>query len=96
MLQRFYDPEHGRITVGFGEISAHFTLRDLRSKWGTVSQEPTLFDRTIAENIAYGDNSRPVTMDEIIGAAKMANAHNFIVQLPQVYFISDEIRGVYC
>ena len=87
LLQRFYDPEQGRIKVGLDEISSDITLKDLRSKISIVSQEPTLFDRTIAENIAYGDNSRKVTMDEIITAARTANAHNFIVQLPQVFFL---------
>ena len=55
-----------------------------RSQIGIVSQEPTLFDRTIAENIKYGDNSRTVSMDEVVEAAKMANIHNFIASLPQV------------
>lgn len=51
---------------------------------GIVSQEPILFDYSIRENIAYGDNSREVSMDEIVKAAKMANIHNFISSLPQV------------
>lgn len=56
----------------------------LRRHVGIVSQEPTLFDATIAENIAYGDNSRSIPMDEIIDAAVKANAHNFISSLPMV------------
>ena len=59
-------------------------LRWTRSQVGIVSQEPILFDRTIAENIAYGDNSRDVTMDEIVDAAKKSNIHSFIAQLPLV------------
>jgi len=51
---------------------------------GLVSQEPILFDCSIAENIAYGDNSRTVGMDEIITAAREANIHNFIESLPKV------------
>lgn len=92
MLERFYDPEHGRVIIGDDEISRDITLKDLRSKLSIVSQEPTLFDRTIAENIAYGDNDRKVAMHEIIAAAKTANAHNFINQFPQVrlsVFISE-------
>ena len=85
MLQRFYDPLHGHIKIGDNEISRDLALEDLRSKLSIVSQEPILFDRTIAENIAYGNNSRKVTIDEIISAAKTANAHNFIAQLPQVF-----------
>lgn len=94
LLQRFYDPENGRVIIGDDEISRDITLKDLRSKLSIVSQEPTLFDRTIAENIAYGDNDRKVEMNEIIEAAKTANVHNFIVQLPQVsfYFIEIEIN----
>jgi ATP-binding cassette subfamily B (MDR/TAP) protein 1 len=60
------------------------TLRSLRLQLGIVSQEPVLFDRTIAENVAYGDNSRTVPMSEIIDAAKKANIHNFISTLPLV------------
>ena len=55
-----------------------------RSKMGIVSQEPVLFDRTLAENIMYGDNERNVSMDEVVDAAKRANIHNFIATLPQV------------
>lgn len=50
-----------------------------------MAQEPALFDRTLAENIAYGDNSRSVPMDEIITAAKMANIHSFVASLPSGY-----------
>jgi len=59
-------------------------MRLLRLQLGIVSQEPVLFDRTIAENIAYGDNSRKVPMAEIIEAATQANIHNFITSLPAV------------
>ena len=65
-------------------------LRDINLKWwrsqvGIVTQEPTLFNVSIAENLAYGDLSRQVPMSEIIEAAKNANIHDFIQQLPQVY-----------
>ena len=56
----------------------------LRSQIGLVSQEPVLFDCSIRENIEYGDNSRQVTMDEVIAAARMANIHNFVDSLPLV------------
>ena len=56
----------------------------IRGQLGIVSQEPVLFDRTIAENIMYGDNERKVSMDEVVEAAKMANIHTFIASLPQV------------
>lgn len=65
-------------------------VANLRSHIGLVSQEPVLFSYSLAENIAYGDNSRKVEMDEIISAARQANIHNFIASLPQVsrYFSS--------
>lgn len=62
-------------------------IRTMNIKWmrqhiGVVSQEPVLFGTTIAENIRYGREN--VTMEEVERAAKNANAHNFIVQLPKV------------
>lgn len=59
-------------------------ISTLRANLGIVSQEPVLFDRTIAENIAYGDNSRTVPIEEIVRAAKQANVHTFISALPSV------------
>lgn len=56
----------------------------LRSQIGIVSQEPVLFDCTLSENIAYGDNSRTATQAEIEEAAKAANIHSFIEGLPKV------------
>lgn len=84
LLQRFYDPEQGRINIGLDEISTDISMDDLRSKLSIVSQEPVLFEKSISANIAYGDNKRVVTMPEIIEAAKIANIHDFIVQLPLV------------
>ena len=57
----------------------------LRSHIGIVSQEPILFGCSIADNIAYGDNSRQVSQDEIEAAAKSANIHSFINSLPMVW-----------
>ena len=59
----------------------------LRGQMGLVAQEPVLFDLTIRENITYGDNSRDVHMDEIIAAARLANIHSFIENLPLVGYI---------
>ena len=67
-----------------GKDSQSYNVQWLRAQMGIVSQEPVLFDASIAENIAYGDNSRKVEMDEIIDAAKKANIHNFISELPAV------------
>ena len=64
----------------------------LRSQIGLVSQEPVLFDRSIRENIQYGDNSREVTMDEVIAAARMANIHSFVESLPQARIALSSIQ----
>ena len=61
----------------------------LRSQLGIVSQEPVLFDCSIADNIKYGDNSRDVSMDEVVKAAKNANIHDFIEGLPEVLTQND-------
>jgi ABC-type multidrug transport system fused ATPase/permease subunit len=66
-------------------LTIDFSLFCLSSLVGIVSQEPVLFDMSIQENIAYGDNSRPdIPLDEIIHVAKQANIHDFIQTLPQV------------
>jgi len=57
----------------------------VRSRIGIVSQEPVLFDGTLADNISYGDNSRKASMDEVVEAAKQANIHSFIASLPLGY-----------
>uniref|UniRef100_A0A182J704 ABC-type xenobiotic transporter n=1 Tax=Anopheles atroparvus TaxID=41427 RepID=A0A182J704_ANOAO len=84
MLLRYYDPDNGKVDID-GISSTEYSLSRIRSHMGLVSQEPVLFDRTIAENIAYGDNTRDIPMAEVIDAAKMANIHEFIVNLPKGY-----------
>jgi ATP-binding cassette, subfamily B, bacterial len=82
MLARFFDPWSGTISLD-GVNLREIRLADLRRQIGLVLQEPFLFPRTVAENIAYG---RPdATMEEIERAAKLANADEFIVELPQGY-----------
>ncbi|XP_065439340.1 ATP-dependent translocase ABCB1-like isoform X2 [Chrysemys picta bellii] len=84
LLERFYDPMVGQVFAdGFDTKSLH--LQWLRSKLGIVSQEPILFDCSIAENIQYGDNSRVVSQEEVEEAAKAANIHTFIENLPEKY-----------
>uniref|UniRef100_A0A3P9IEA7 Bile salt export pump n=1 Tax=Oryzias latipes TaxID=8090 RepID=A0A3P9IEA7_ORYLA len=84
LLERFYDPDHGRVLID-GHDSKHVNVPYLRSKIGIVSQEPILFDCSIAENIKYGDNSREMSMDEVILAAKKAQLHDFVTALPEQY-----------
>uniref|UniRef100_A0A673H3J2 Multidrug resistance protein 1-like n=1 Tax=Sinocyclocheilus rhinocerous TaxID=307959 RepID=A0A673H3J2_9TELE len=84
LLERFYDPAAGQVFVD-GNDSRSMNLAWLRTQMGLVSQEPILFDCTIAENIQYGDNSRDVSQEEIEEAAKKANIHHFILGLPEKY-----------
>ncbi|KAM4705168.1 ATP-dependent translocase ABCB1-like [Rhinophrynus dorsalis] len=79
LIQRFYDPEEGTITIDGQDIRS-LNTKYLREIIGVVSQEPVLFDTTIAENIRYGRED--VTMEEIVKATKEANAYNFIMKLP--------------
>ncbi|XP_038572718.1 bile salt export pump isoform X2 [Micropterus salmoides] len=84
LLERFYDPDHGRVLID-GHDSTRVNVPFLRSKIGIVSQEPILFDCSIAENIKYGDNSREIGMNEVISAAKKAQLHDFVISLPEKY-----------
>ncbi|KAF5272694.1 hypothetical protein FQA39_LY07721 [Lamprigera yunnana] len=84
LLERFYDPNSGTISVDNKGI-VEMNLTALRSQLGIVSQEPNLFSVTIGENIAYGDNCRHVADTEIIEAARKANIHDFIMSLPLGY-----------
>lgn len=84
--------ESGFLDVEKQSIEA-LNLPWLRSKIGLVSQEPILFDRTIAENIKYGDNERDVSMEEVIEAARKANIHNFVSSLPSGYATNVGNRG---
>ncbi|XP_066054219.1 ATP-dependent translocase ABCB1 isoform X1 [Chamaea fasciata] len=84
LLERFYDPLDGEMLFD-GKNAKALNIQWLRAQIGIVSQEPILFDFTIAENIAYGDNSRQVSFEEIVTAAKEANIHSFIDSLPDKY-----------
>lgn len=67
-----------------GRESTRVNVAFLRSKIGIVSQEPILFDCSIAENIRYGDNQRELSMNDVISAAKKAQLHDFVMSLPEV------------
>ncbi|XP_060086046.1 ATP-dependent translocase ABCB1-like [Ylistrum balloti] len=92
LIERFYDPDEGVV------LFDRYPIPDLNVQWlreqiGIVSQEPILFDCSIAENIAYGDNTREIPMDEIIAAARKANVHEFISSLPDGYETSVGDKG---
>jgi ATP-binding cassette, subfamily B, bacterial len=82
LLPRFYDINKGRILLDGVDIK-DLTLKSLRKQISIVLQEPLLFSGTIADNIRYG--RLDATHDEIVEAAKAANAHDFISRLPQGY-----------
>uniref|UniRef100_H0VLE6 ATP binding cassette subfamily B member 1 n=1 Tax=Cavia porcellus TaxID=10141 RepID=H0VLE6_CAVPO len=84
LLERFYNPISGTVFVDGKEIQ-QLNVQWLRAQLGIVSQEPILFDCSIGENIAYGDNSRTVSQEEIEQAAREANIHQFIESLPNKY-----------
>jgi ATP-binding cassette subfamily B protein len=91
LLTRFYDPTAGQILLD-GVDLRDYRLTDLRNQFALVLQEPVLFATSIGENIAY---ARPgANHDEIVAAAKAANAHDFIMGLPQGYDTSVGERGV--
>lgn len=84
LIERYYDADEGVVTLDKYSLR-ELRLIDARKGIGLVQQEPVLFDRTIAENIAYGDNSGHPSIDEIIDSAKQANIHNFVTSLPMGY-----------
>ncbi|XP_061918788.1 ATP-dependent translocase ABCB1-like isoform X1 [Entelurus aequoreus] len=84
LLERFYETIDGTVMLDSKSVK-ELNIHWLRSQIGIVSQEPVLFDCSLAENIAYGDNSRTVTMEEIKAAAEAANIHSFIENLPKKY-----------
>ncbi|XP_061840917.1 bile salt export pump-like [Nerophis lumbriciformis] len=84
LLERFYDPDKGKVLID-GRDSTLVNVSFLRSKIGIVSQEPILFDCSIADNIKYGDNSRAIGTNEVIAAAKKSQLHDFVMSLPEKY-----------
>ena len=82
LLTRFYDVSDGRILMDGVDIR-EYKLSDFRDQFGIVLQDAVLFSTTVAENISYGRNK--ATEEEIVQAAELANAHDFIVNLPDGY-----------
>jgi subfamily B ATP-binding cassette protein MsbA len=82
LLPRFYDPLEGRITIDGVDIR-DLTVASLRGLMGIVTQETILFNDSVRNNIAYGRAETP--LEDVIAAAKVANAHEFIMRLPNGY-----------
>ena len=91
LIPRFYDPQRGRVLIDGHDVRT-LTLESLRRQISMVPQEPVLFSGTIADNIRYG--RLRASMDEIITAARAANAHDFIERLPGGYHADIGERGV--
>ncbi|HEY9666964.1 MAG TPA: ABC transporter ATP-binding protein [Coleofasciculaceae cyanobacterium] len=91
LLPRFYDPTEGRIAID-GKDLKEFDIRSLRQAMGIVSQDTFLFNHSLRYNIAYG--LKDVTEEEVIAAAKRANAYEFIAQLPEGFDTVIGDRGI--
>lgn len=91
LINRTYDTSAGRVLVDGVDVR-DWTLESLRSQIGNIEQDIFLFSRTIAENIAFGDDD--ASRDEIIDAAKKAQAHDFILTFPEGYETVIGQRGV--
>jgi ATP-binding cassette subfamily B (MDR/TAP) protein 1 len=82
LLQRFYSPYSGEILLDGRDIGG-LNAEWLRSQIGLVSQEPVLFATSIRENILFGNEA--ASLKQVVAAAKMSNAHDFIIKLPHGY-----------
>ena len=91
LLPRFYDPEAGEIIID-GIPIRDLVISDVRALMGIVSQETILFNGPVFDNIAFG--LKDVSMDAVIAAAKVANAHEFIEKMPEGYQTNIGDRGV--
>lgn len=90
LIQRFYDPEEGAIYLD-GTDLRDFKQKSLRNSIGIVLQEPLLFNESIRNNIAYG--KKEASIDEIMAAAKVANIHDRIMEMPDGYMSAAGERG---
>lgn len=94
LLQRFYDPDHGTVTLDGVDLRS-LKVSWLRQQMGLVAQEPVLFDDTIWANITYGAPAGVSTSwEEVVAAAELAGAHDFISSLPCGYDTRVGARGV--
>ena len=91
LIPRFYDPDEGSISIDGIDIR-NVSTRDLRALMGNVNQDPILFNDTIFNNIVFGVEN--ATMEQVVAAAKIANAHEFIITKPEGYDTCIGDRGV--
>jgi len=94
LIPRFYQPQKGDIFIDTMPIDK-IQIQSLRSHIGIVFQDPYLFANTVAYNIRIGaEDPNTVTLDEVVSAAKLANAHNFIMNFPEQYESKVGERGI--
>lgn len=93
LIERFYDPQEGSVKIN-GQDVRSYHLRSLRKHIALVNQEPTLFAGTIRENIVYGAAKDQMSETEVIEAAKVVNAHEFIPGLKEGYETWCEDKGI--
>ena len=91
LICRFYEPQAGVILID-GHDTRHINLKSLREQIGVVLQDPFLFNGTVADNIAYGQPA--AELEQIVAAAKAANAHDFVMDMPDGYDTLVGERGV--
>ena len=90
MLPRYYDPDNGEVLMD-GINIREFSIHDVRTQMGVVTQESILFNDTVFNNIAFG--MPDMKEEDVITAAKVANAHEFIIAMPQGYHTPIGDRG---
>lgn len=93
LLQRLYDPSFGRISVN-GTDLRYLDIQRHRRRVGVVTQDPVLFRGTILENITYGVTGEIPAIEEVIRVARLANAHEFILDFPHGYLTTVGERGM--
>ena len=91
LICRFYEPQEGAILID-GHDTRHVNLQSLREQIGVVLQDPFLFNGTVADNIAYGHPE--ASLEQIVAGAKAANAHDFIMNMPDGYDTMVGERGI--
>ena len=91
LICRFYEPQAGVILID-GHDTRHINLKSLREQIGVVLQDPFLFNGTVADNIAYGHPA--ASLEQIVAATKAANAHDFVMDMPDGYDTLVGERGV--
>ena len=91
LICRFYEPQEGAILID-DQDTRRVNLRSLRGQIGVVLQDPFLFNGTVAENVAYGHPE--ASLEEIVAAAKAANAHDFVMDMPDGYDTMVGERGL--